>query len=198
MAVGAAALGFFYYVRRWQLGPDGATAAGGSGAAGGQHRRHHHPAETHARTETAPTTWRETIYLFREALRYVWLETLGRWRAVDLFFGLAYLSRRDGDEYPAADIAAAGAPVCEGLGDAEARALLEELRLLRRMAVYCQGLRHHGAAAQRRHWTALLGTCESSDEEEEAEAEAVFGSREEEEHRGGGREGRERERMQRG
>lgn len=151
MAVGAAALGFFYYVRRWQLGDAGAGAGGAAGAA---------LAETHARTEGAPTTWRETAYLFREALRYVYQETLGRWRAVDLFFGLAYLSRRESNEYPAADIAAAGAPVCDGLSREGARALLSELKLLRRMAIYCQGLRHHGAAAQRRHWTTLLGTCE--------------------------------------
>lgn len=87
-------------------------------------------------------------------------ETLGRWHAVDLFFGLAYISRRESDEYPAADIAAAGAPVCEGLSNEAAAAMLSELRLLRRLMVYCQGLRHHGAAAQRRHWTTLLGTCE--------------------------------------
>lgn len=85
-------------------------------------------------------------------------ETLGRWHAVDLFFGLAYLSRRETAAYPAADIAAAGRPVCDGLGAPAAGALLRELRLLRRLMLYCQGLRHHGAGAQRRHWATLLGT----------------------------------------
>jgi hypothetical protein len=93
---------------------------------------------------------------------YVYQETLGRWHAIDLFFGLAYISRRESREYPAADIAAAGAPVCQGLGRAEAAALLEELRLLRRLMVYCQGLRHHGADAQRRHWLLGLGTGEAA------------------------------------
>jgi hypothetical protein len=88
----------------------------------------------------------------------VYQETLGRWHAIDLFFGLAYISRRESREYPAADIAAAGTPVCQDLGRSAAAALIEELKLLRRLMVYCQGLRHHGADAQRRHWLLALGT----------------------------------------
>lgn len=55
MAVGAAALGFYYYVRRWQRAHGGGELP--------------LPTETHARTEGAPTNWAETVYLFREALR---------------------------------------------------------------------------------------------------------------------------------
>jgi hypothetical protein len=89
----------------------------------------------------------------------VFQETLGRWHAVDLFFGLAYLSRREwGAEHPAADIAATGVPICEGLAPPQAEAMLSELRTLRRLMVFCQGLRHHGAEAQQRHWARLLGT----------------------------------------
>lgn len=38
-------------------------------------------------------------------------ETLGRWHTIDLFVGLAYLSHREAEHYPAADIAAKGFPV---------------------------------------------------------------------------------------
>jgi hypothetical protein len=57
VAAGAAALGFAVYIRRWQqCGFGGASELP-------------LPIETHARTEHAPTTWAETVYLFREALR---------------------------------------------------------------------------------------------------------------------------------
>lgn len=56
VAVGAAAVGFYMYIRKWeQCGFGGADLPP--------------PLETHARTEGAPTTWAETVYLFREALR---------------------------------------------------------------------------------------------------------------------------------
>jgi hypothetical protein len=56
---GAAALGFYVYLRQW-------NQCGYAGAADLPV-----PVETHARTITAPTTWSETIYLFKEALRCV-------------------------------------------------------------------------------------------------------------------------------
>jgi hypothetical protein len=62
IAAGATAFGLYVYVRQWQAcgysgvrdlsaGPDPLTA-------------------THALTEQPPQTWSETIYLFKEALRY--------------------------------------------------------------------------------------------------------------------------------
>jgi hypothetical protein len=59
VAVGAAAVGFYMYVRRWQQCGFGGVLDLPV------------PIETHARTEHAPTTWAETVYLFREALRWV-------------------------------------------------------------------------------------------------------------------------------
>lgn len=84
--------------------------------------------------------------------RYMYQETLGRWHAIDLFFGLAYLSRRDSQVYPASDIAAAGRPISTNLSLQERTALLEQLRQVRRYMLYCQGLRHHKPALQRKHW----------------------------------------------
>ena len=43
--------------------------------------------------------------------RYMYSESLGRWRTADLLIGLAYLARREGQEHPVADIAAKAKPV---------------------------------------------------------------------------------------
>lgn len=40
--------------------------------------------------------------------RYMYGETLGRWRTADLLIGLAYLARREREEHPVADIARCG------------------------------------------------------------------------------------------
>eukprot|EP00879_Flechtneria_rotunda_P019010 GHRR01019957.1.p2 GENE.GHRR01019957.1~~GHRR01019957.1.p2 ORF type:complete len:120 (+),score=38.94 GHRR01019957.1:559-918(+) len=88
-------------------------------------------------------------------------ETLGRWHAIDLFFGLAYLSRRLTDEYPAADIAATGQPIIvKQLSAADAQQLLVQLQHVRRYMLYCQGLRHHKPDMQRKHWQEHLGLGE--------------------------------------
>lgn len=90
--------------------------------------------------------------------RYMYLETFGRWHAIDLFFGLAYLSRRATSEYPAADIAAAGQAISgQQLSAVEAQRLLQELRDVRRYMLYCQGLRHHRPEQQKKHWHDLVG-----------------------------------------
>lgn len=56
IGAGAAALGFYVWLRRWQQ----------CGYAGVLDEL---PVETHARTEQPPTSWSETLYLFKEALR---------------------------------------------------------------------------------------------------------------------------------
>jgi hypothetical protein len=92
----------------------------------------------------------------------VYNETIARWHAIDLFFGLAYLSRRGSAEYPAADIAAAGQPLHgPHLTPGDARALQQQLREIKRHMLYCQGLRHHKPELQRKHWriTTGLGAC---------------------------------------
>ncbi|WIA22227.1 hypothetical protein OEZ85_004555 [Tetradesmus obliquus] len=150
IAAGAGALGFYMWLRQWQQ----------CGYAGVQDL----PLlpETHARTEAPPNTWSETLYLFKEAVRYMYQETFGKWHAIDLFFGLAYLSRRAADEYPAADIAAAGQPLAtQHMATGATRALLLQLQHARRYMLYCQGLRHHGPEQQRKHWRDLLGLHEA-------------------------------------
>ena len=92
----------------------------------------------------APNTYLESLYFFAEALRYSFLqvlyiptshiaplqtvsackcprymysESLGRWRTADLLIGLAYLARREGQEHPVADIAAKAQPIGKGHPD---------------------------------------------------------------------------------
>lgn len=47
--------------------------------------------------------------------RYMYGETLGKWRSADLLIGLAYLARKDAAEHPVADIAKLGLPAGLGL-----------------------------------------------------------------------------------
>lgn len=47
--------------------------------------------------------------------RYMYGETLGRWRTADLLIGLAYLARREPQESPVADIAKAARPLGQGV-----------------------------------------------------------------------------------
>lgn len=88
-------------------------------------------------------------------------ETLGRWHAIDLFFGLAYLSRRAIDEYPAADIAAAGQALHDQhMQPAAAQELMHQLQEVRRYMLYCQGLKHHKPELQLKHWRITTGLGE--------------------------------------
>lgn len=94
--------------------------------------------------------------------RYMYQETFGRWHAIDLFFGLAYLSRRSTDEYPAADIAAAGQPMHDAqMQPQAAQELIQQLQEVKRYMLYCQGLKHHKPELQLKHWriTTGLGGC---------------------------------------
>jgi hypothetical protein len=93
--------------------------------------------------------------------RYTYNETLGRWGALDLFFGLSYLSRRPSDAYPASDIAATGRPLHgPALEPQAAVVLLQQLQEARRYMLYCQGLRHHKPELQKKHWRILVGLGE--------------------------------------
>lgn len=62
--------------------------------------------QSHANQYRAPNNWVEALYFFTETMRYAYSETLGRWKTADLLLGLLYLSRKEGDGHPAADIAA--------------------------------------------------------------------------------------------
>lgn len=103
-------------------------------------------------------------------------ETFGRWHAIDLFFGLAYLSRRATDEYPACDIAAAGQPLHgQHMQLQDAQQLILQLQQLKRYMLYCQGLKHHKPELQLKHWriTTGLGACRSRMHAVEAAVGAV-------------------------
>ncbi len=84
---------------------------------------------------------------------------------MDLFFGLAYLARRPTQQYPAADLAAAGLPLAGApappLPAPAAAELLVELHRARRLMLLCQGLKHHRAEHQQRHWRLTLGLGEA-------------------------------------
>ena len=47
--------------------------------------------------------------------RYMYGETLGRWRSADLLIGLTYMARRELDYRPVGDIAEQGVPYGWGL-----------------------------------------------------------------------------------
>ena len=55
--------------------------------------------------------------------RYMYGETLGRWRTADLLIGLAYLAQRESEEHPCADIAEHGRMLGLGLSTADRAAL---------------------------------------------------------------------------
>lgn len=93
--------------------------------------------------------------------RYMYQETFGRWHAIDLFFGLAYLSRRSIDEYPAADIAAAGHALHdEHMQSPAAQDLIQQLQEVKRYMLYCQGLKHQKPELQLKHWRITTGLGE--------------------------------------
>ncbi|DBA73228.1 TPA: hypothetical protein ACH3X1_011294 [Trebouxia sp. C0004] len=104
----------------------------------------------------APNTWLEALYFFAEALRYMYSESLGRWRTADLLIGLAYLARREGQEHPVADIAAKAKPI--GFGDvkpAHQAHVLEEMRHIQRFMGYCLALRERRLAGQQAVFSSL-------------------------------------------
>ncbi|KAK9793715.1 hypothetical protein WJX73_006410 [Symbiochloris irregularis] len=79
----------------------------------------------------APSTWLEALYFFAEALRYMYGETLGRWRTADLLIGLVYLARKEREEHPVADIAKQGALIGSRTG-LDKEQVLEEMREMER------------------------------------------------------------------
>lgn len=104
----------------------------------------------------APNTYLESLYFFAEALRYMYSESLGRWRTADLLIGLAYLARREGQEHPVADIAAKAQPIGLQCADApEQSDVLDEMRHIQRFMGYCLALRERRAAGQQAVFTSL-------------------------------------------
>ncbi|EIE19233.1 alpha/beta-hydrolase [Coccomyxa subellipsoidea C-169] len=96
----------------------------------------------------APNNWLEALFFFAEALRFMYGETLGKWRTADLLIGLAYLAQRGTEEHPASDIAEHGEIVGLGLSQDERSSLVVELRTVQRYMRYCRALRERHASAQ--------------------------------------------------
>ena len=85
----------------------------------------------------------ETYALHR---RYMYGETLGRWRTADLLIGLAYLARREPQESPVADIAKAARPLGHGASLEERQALAVRL--------FCLAAAMFGSSTHA-HWVAV-------------------------------------------
>ncbi|CAL8464467.1 g4002 [Coccomyxa elongata] len=96
----------------------------------------------------APNNWLEALFFFAEALRFMYGETLGKWRTADLLIGLAYLAQKGTEEHPASDIAEHGEVLGVGLPPAERQELVAELRSVQRCMRYCRALRERQAFAQ--------------------------------------------------
>jgi hypothetical protein len=109
----------------------------------------------------APRTFLEDLYFFAEGLRYFHSETLGRWRTHDLLIGLVYLSRKNGEEHPVADIARQGRVYAADLVGAAREAAMEELRVIERVFRYCSGLRERRPIFQRRYLVEVLNIPEA-------------------------------------
>eukprot|EP00204_Picochlorum_oklahomense_P003063 CAMPEP_0118801028 /NCGR_PEP_ID=MMETSP1161-20130426/2718_1 /TAXON_ID=249345 /ORGANISM="Picochlorum oklahomensis, Strain CCMP2329" /LENGTH=85 /DNA_ID=CAMNT_0006728915 /DNA_START=18 /DNA_END=272 /DNA_ORIENTATION=+ len=56
--------------------------------------------ETHANAYRAPKSFFEDLYFFAEALRYMYGETLYKWKTADLLLGLYYLCSRTPEVHP--------------------------------------------------------------------------------------------------
>lgn len=56
--------------------------------------------ETHESAYRAPTSFFEDLYFFVEGLRYMYGETLYKWKTADLLFGLYYLCSKNSAVYP--------------------------------------------------------------------------------------------------
>ena len=62
--------------------------------------------------------------------RYMYGETLGRWRTADLLIGLAYLARSEREEHPVADIARCGELIGSGPGQQQQQVLVSTFSLI--------------------------------------------------------------------
>ena len=105
----------------------------------------------------APRTFFEDLYFFAEGLRYLHDQTLGRWRTVDLLFGISYLCSKDAPEHPVADIAHKGRVFAYGLSGKELSVAMRHLDDIERICRYCSGLRERRPVYQRRYLTEVLG-----------------------------------------
>jgi len=95
------------------------------------------------------------LHLF--GYRYTYGETFGRWRTIDLLVGLSYLSRKETEEHPVADVARHGHVYALNTVGAERQESLAFLARLERFFRYCSGLRERRPIFQRRYLIEILG-----------------------------------------
>ena len=108
----------------------------------------------------APRTFIEDLYFFAEGLRYLHDQTIGRWRTMDLLFGLSYLCNKERNEHPVADIACYGSVYGHGLVGKERDDALKRLDDIERVFRYCSGLRERRPIFQRRYLVEILNIPE--------------------------------------
>lgn len=80
--------------------------------------------------------------------RYMYGETLGRWKTADLLIGLAYLARREGEAHPVADIAAQGQPFGRSTPGPSQASVFQEMKTIQRFMKYCLALRERRLYSQ--------------------------------------------------
>ncbi|GAB4813184.1 hypothetical protein N2152v2_000230 [Parachlorella kessleri] len=93
--------------------------------------------------------------LDEDAPVYTYGETLGRWRTADLLIGLAYLSRKEAQEHPAADIARQARPLGEGMSLEQLEESMAELEVVERFMRYCFVMRERKMQTQRDMFASL-------------------------------------------
>jgi len=137
MAVGAAAIAYYVYSRTRRDINDGVV-------------------ETHRHVEHAPQNWTGELYLFAEALRYLYLEYITQWQAADLFIGVFYLARQGIRDFPAAEVVAHGTRVNpKSLDRPHAMNLKAKFEIMYRLLIYSQKLRNTSVEIPEDEWIDL-------------------------------------------
>jgi pimeloyl-ACP methyl ester carboxylesterase len=121
--------------------------------------------ETHANAYRAPKSFFEDLYFFAEGLRYMYGETIYKWKTADLLFGLYYLCNSNkvrGDNHPLADVGQHGQVFGEGLHGEELRAAQEEIRLIEKCFRYNSCLRERRPIYRKRQMIEVMGVKEEN------------------------------------
>ncbi|KAI8114590.1 hypothetical protein M9434_002711 [Picochlorum sp. BPE23] len=117
--------------------------------------------ETHANAYRAPKSFFEDLYFFAEALRYMYGETLYKWKTADLLLGLYYLCSRTPEVHPLEDIGRHGSVFGIGIEDAGAKQKARmELQAIERCFVYNSCLRERRPIYRRRRILEVMGIRE--------------------------------------
>eukprot|EP00210_Caulerpa_lentillifera_P007141 g6831.t1 len=140
VAVGAAAIAYYVYLKTKRESSTGLSSR----------------FETHRNVEQAPSNWTGELYMFAEALRYLYLEYITHWPTADLFIGIAYLARQGIKDFPAAEVVAHGTRINpKDLSNLEASKLKDKFNTMHRLLVYSQKLRNVSTQIPESEWADL-------------------------------------------